>query len=317
MITTDINKAIQVLQHKGVVAIPTETVYGLAANAFDDEAVQKIFTLKNRPTFNPLIVHLASATQLTTVATNIPATAYALANAFWPGPLTLVLQKQTNISSFVTASKQTIAVRVPQHGLTQQLLQQLDFPLAAPSANPFGSISPTTAQHVYHYFEERVPIILDGGECTAGVESTIIGFQHEQPVLYRHGAISMEALAAVVGDITMLPKHTTSIEAPGMLASHYAPKTPLVLMEDVAYGLSLYTHLKVGLLVFRQLPNLAHVCGEVLSKNGSLEEAAHHLYAAMHRLDAANYDVIIAERLPNYGVGITVNDRLERASYRS
>ena len=175
-----INAAVKALENNEIVAIPTETVYGLAGNAYSETAVEKIFALKNRPHFNPLIVHIKSAAVLTSVAKNIPLVALQLADAFWPGPLTLVLEKQEHIPDIVTGGKNTVGVRVPNHPIALELLEQLDFPLAAPSANPFGSISPTTAKHVADYFTDTLTIILDGGSCDKGIESTIIGFENGQ-----------------------------------------------------------------------------------------------------------------------------------------
>ena len=169
MITTNMDVAKQVLSDEGIIAIPTETVYGLAGNAYSVKAVEKIFALKRRPHFNPLIVHIKSAASITDVACDIPAAAILLATQFWPGPLTLLLNKKPNIPDIVTAGKKTVAVRVPNHLLTLNLLEQLDFPLAAPSANPFGSISPTSSAHVYSYFKEDLAVILDGGNCNNGV----------------------------------------------------------------------------------------------------------------------------------------------------
>ena len=179
-----IQAAVAALQNNEIVGMPTETVYGLAGNAYSEVAVQKIFALKNRPHYNPLIVHIKSAGYLQQVAKNIPAVALKLADAFWPGPLTLVLEKQDHISDIVTGGKNTVGVRVPGHTVALELLEALDFPLAAPSANPFGSISPTTAKHVADYFTNTLDIILDGGSCDKGIESTIIGFENEEPILY-------------------------------------------------------------------------------------------------------------------------------------
>ena len=193
----DILKAKEVLQKNELIAIPTETVYGLAGNAYSETAVKKIFELKQRPFYNPLIVHIKNTAALDTVACEIPEMAYALAKEFWPGSLTLLLKKKDHIPEIITAGKATVAVRVPNHPLTLALLEQLDFPLAAPSANPFGSISPTTAQHVADYFKGNLEIILDGGECQNGLESTIIGFENDQAVLYRHGSIATEAIEKI------------------------------------------------------------------------------------------------------------------------
>jgi len=194
MITTDLAAAVEALTAHQIIAIPTETVYGLAGNAFSEEAIAKIFKLKKRPLYNPLIVHIKSVDFLTKVAQEIPEVALVLAKAFWPGPLTLVLKKRSIIPDIVTAGKDTVAIRVPNHPMTSQLLNELDFPLAAPSANPFGSISPTTAHHVSHYFSEELDVILDGGTCERGIESTIIGFENDLPIVYRLGVITLKII---------------------------------------------------------------------------------------------------------------------------
>ena len=204
MITTDIKKAKKALKKNKLVAIPTETVYGLAGNAYDESALVEIFKLKNRPFYNPLIIHIKSASSITDVAIDIPESAMILAEKFWPGPLTLVLKKQPHISDLITAGKDTVAVRVPNHPVALELLDKLDFPLAAPSANPFGSISPTNADHVFNYFGGKLEVILDGGECEKGLESTIIGFEENQPILYRHGSISSEEIEKITGKLSTI-----------------------------------------------------------------------------------------------------------------
>jgi L-threonylcarbamoyladenylate synthase len=314
VITTNLNEAKQALIDGNIIAIPTETVYGLAGNAFNESAVEKIFALKKRPFFNPLIVHIKSAAYLEDVATDIPEIAISLAQAFWPGPLTLVLKKQPHISDLVTAGKETVAIRMPNHPLTLELLQGLEFPLAAPSANPFGSISPTSAVHVSNYFNDELDVILDGGACEKGVESTIIGFENNQPILYRHGSISVEDIEAVVGKIKVVVNNDNKPDAPGMLSRHYAPMTDTFLTDDVKALIKSFSDKKIGLLLFKDEIKEGHIIHqEILSKTGNPDEAAKNLYAAMHRLDKSNLDVIIAERLPNKGLGKTVNDRLERA----
>jgi L-threonylcarbamoyladenylate synthase len=315
MITTDVNRAIEVLQKNELIAIPTETVYGLAGNAYSETAIKNIFTLKNRPFYNPLIVHVQSAACISDVALDIPETALLLAEKCWPGPLTLVLKKQEHISDLITAGKETVAVRVPSHPLTLALLDKLPFPLAAPSANPFGSISPTTASHVLHYFGTELNVILDGGECEKGVESTIIGFENNKPILYRYGSISIEEIENIVGKLSIVTNSERSPTAPGMLSRHYAPITDTYLSDDIADLVKCFEGKKIGLLVFKnpyQNNNIAHQ--EILSKSGNFEEAAKNLYAAMHRLDQHKLDVILAERLPDVGLGKTINDKLERAT---
>jgi L-threonylcarbamoyladenylate synthase len=318
MITTNTNKAKQILINDDIVAIPTETVYGLAGNAFSKKALKKIFTLKKRPFYNPLIVHIRSAPFLNTVACDVPDIAMKLADAFWPGPLTLVLKKQPHIPDLVTSGKETVAVRVPNHPLTLELLAKLDFPLAAPSANPFGAISPTTAEHVSNYFKEELEIILDGGECEKGIESTIIGFENNQPILYRHGSIAVEEIEQIVGKVIVFTKNDAKPNAPGMLSRHYAPRTDTYLTNNVNELIKTFADKKIGLLLFKdEIIDRKDIFQEVLSKTGNLNEAAKNLYATMHRLDNSNLDVIIAEKFPNIGLGKTINDRLERAIKKS
>lgn len=314
MITKNIQLAIEALQNNQLVALPTETVYGLAGNAYEEKAIKKIFELKKRPLYNPLIVHLHSAKQLDEVAKDIPEKALILAEKFWPGSLTLVLKKQPHIPDLVTAGKDTVAVRVPQHLMALALLELLDFPLVAPSANPFGSISPTSAQHVDAYFKEQLPVILDGGNCVNGVESTIIGFNGNTPILYRHGAVSVEELEDCIGPIEYSTHNDISPNAPGMLSRHYAPQTETRLVENISEAIHQSSGKRVGVLSFKEL-SIAQVveAQEILSPKGDLKEAARNLYAALHRLDAQHLDLIIAERFPNEGLGITLNDRLQRA----
>ena len=282
MITTDLNLVNETLKKDDVVAIPTETVYGLAGNAFKDSSVEKIFQLKERPAFNPLIVHIAKPELLDQVATSIPPNAQLLADAFWPGPLTLVLDKKDQILDRVTAGKSTVAVRVPNHPLTLKLLQELEFPLAAPSANPFGSISPTSAAHVDAYFNERLSLILDGGPCRNGLESTIIGFEDNRPLLYRHGALAINDIEKVVGKVEVNTKNDQSPKAPGMLSRHYAPKTSTILSKNPVEALETFSNKKIGLLSLQkiELSNI-EIYQEILSTDGNLKEAAKNLYAAL------------------------------------
>jgi L-threonylcarbamoyladenylate synthase len=314
MITDNIKEAIEVLNKNELVAIPTETVYGLAANAYNDEAIKKIFELKKRPLYNPLIVHIKSADYLEEVAQNIPQNALVLAQKFWPGPLTLLLDKKPHISHLLTAGKETVAVRVPNHPFILAVLEKIDYPLAAPSANPFGSISPTCAEHVFNYFGDSLQVILNGGECERGIESTIIGFEDNKPILYRHGSLSIEDIEQVVGDLTVKTKDDINPNAPGMLSRHYSPLTETHLTDSIDELIKQFEGKKIGLLLFKnQFLTSEHHVQEILSKNGDLVEASRNLYAALHRLDKANMDVIIAEKLPNYGMGKTLNDRLQRA----
>lgn len=314
-ISTDINKAKKILENNELVAIPTETVYGLAGNIYNESAIKKIFETKKRPFFNPLIVHIHNKNQLQEIAIEIPEKAQQLANTFWPGSLTLVLKKKSNIPDIITAGKDTVAVRIPNHKLTLDLLKSLQFPLAAPSANPFGSISPTTAKHVADYFPNDIQMVLDGGNCQNGIESTIIGFENEQPILYRLGSLSVEEIEAIVGYIKIKNNNEKSPNAPGMLSKHYAPKTKTILVDNVESELLLHQNKKIGVLTFQNtITNQTIESIEILSKKGDMKEAMSNLYAAMHRLDKLNLDLIITGKFPENDLGKSINDRLHRAT---
>ena len=316
IISKDIQKAVQLLTENQLVAIPTETVYGLAGNIFSEKAIKSIFSTKKRPFFNPLIVHIPSIDSLSDLVTHVPEKAKLLAAAFWPGSLTLVLKKSNKIPDLITAGKDTVAVRVPNHPITLALLKKLPFPLAAPSANPFGSISPTKPAHVENYFRNSIKMVLDGGSCANGIESTIIGFENEEPVIYRLGALALEEIEAVIGTISIKNKKEEKPDAPGMLARHYAPKTSTFLVDDVAAEIEKNTGKKMGVLVFKSSLNNENITEIILSKNGSLQEAASRLYSAMHDLDSKNLDLIIAERFSEFGLGKSINDRLQRATFK-
>lgn len=315
IISKDISKAVALLQAEDVVAIPTETVYGLAGNIFSEKAINCIFETKQRPFFNPLIVHIASVAELPNIASYIPEKAKLLADAFWPGPLTLVLPKQSNIPDVITAGKDTVAVRVPNHPITLKLLQQLEFPLAAPSANPFGSISPTTAQHVSDYFKNDLQMVLDGGPCQRGIESTIIGFDGDDPIIYRLGSTAIEAIERVVGSIPIKNKQEIAPNAPGMLERHYAPSTETILTNDMSEVIKNNAEKRIGVLAFSTTFNHDSIAFQiVLSQTKNDQEAASKLYDALHQLDKQDLDLIIAERLPDIGLGKSINDRLQRAT---
>ena len=316
IISKDIQKAAQLLTDEQLVAIPTETVYGLAGNIFSEKAIKSIFSTKKRPFFNPLIVHIHNIDSLESLATHIPEKAKLLAAAFWPGSLTLVLKKSHKIPDLITAGKDTVAIRIPNHPVTLALLKQLPFPLAAPSANPFGSISPTKPEHVARYFKNDIQMVLDGGSCANGIESTIIGFENDEPIIYRLGALPLEDIEAVVGKLVVKNNKEENPDAPGMLARHYAPKTSTFLVTDVLSEVKKHAGKKIGILVFKSSLNYENITEIVLSKEGSMQEAASKLYAAMHALDHKNLDIIIAERFPNFGLGNSINDRLQRATFK-
>ncbi|TDE06886.1 L-threonylcarbamoyladenylate synthase [Flavobacterium sandaracinum] len=315
MISNDIELAVDLLKMEDIIGFPTETVYGLAGNIYSEKAIDTIYRTKQRPSFNPLIVHIKKIEDLNKVAIEIPESAKILAKKFWPGPLTLLLKKHASVPDRITAGKPTVAVRIPNHPVALSLLHQLDFPLAAPSANPFSSISPTSAEHVQNYFGDKLKMVLDGGVCKAGIESTIVGFDDDEIIIYRLGAISKEEIENSVGPVSLLNKNENAPEAPGMLSRHYAPKSTLFLTTNVLEKIKLFSGKKIGLLLFKKTEkNPAVVCQISLSPSGNLQEAASNLYAALHELDTMQIDVIIAERFPDNDLGRTINDRLERAS---
>lgn len=308
-----IQKAADFLKAGGVVAFPTETVYGLGADAFNAQAVARIFEIKQRPCFDPLIVHVNSLDQLAFLVDRIPAMAKALIEAFWPGPLTLVFSKNQRVPDLVTSGLPTVAVRIPRHPLALELIRQADAPLAAPSANQFGYTSPTTAKHVFNQLGDKVDLVLDGGACSVGIESTIVSLVEETPVLLRAGGTAIDEIERVTGPLGRSPHAADRPSAPGQLSRHYATRTPLLFCESVERS---HYAKRIGLLTLRPPPKREDFAViEVLSSIGDLREAAANLFAAMHRLDAMSLDLILAERVPDTGLGLAINDRLRRAAH--
>ena len=310
----DIDKAAALLQAGQCVAIPTETVYGLAANAFDTKAVADIFRIKNRPSFDPLIVHCDSLDKVKALVREMPEWALKLAQHFWPGPLTLVLPKSENVPYAVSSGLDTVGVRIPNHPLTLELLGRLPFPLAAPSANPFGYVSPTTAQHVAESLPLLPEYILDGGPCAKGIESTIIGSENGKAYLYRLGSLSLEDIENLIGKVEIKLNASSNPQAPGQLKIHYAPKVPLLEM-DLEEAKKTYPLDKIGQLAFRNGDTEIkeeHRC--ILSAQGDLYEAARNLFSALRALDNMDIEVAIFRYVENTGVGKAINDRLKRAS---
>jgi L-threonylcarbamoyladenylate synthase len=309
----DINKAKQALMNGDLVGIPTETVYGLAGNALNEDAVLKIFATKNRPSFDPLIIHSNSIEKLERWVKPIPTSLKHIAQHFWPGPLTILVPKQAMVPDLVTSGLENVAIRIPNHTLTLSLLEELDFPLAAPSANPFGYISPTTAMHVNDQLGNQIPYILDGGACNVGVESTIIQWIGNDIEVLRLGGLSIEQLEDYTQQkIKLHLNQSSNPAAPGMLKSHYAPRKPLYI-GNIEELMQQNKHLKVGVLSFQKTYPEAAVCYP-LSKDGSDMEASKNLFHYMRRLDQANIDIILTEYIPYSGLGRAVNDRLKRAS---
>lgn len=310
-----IQEAKDSLEKGDLVAIPTETVYGLAANALNPKAVTKIFQAKNRPSFDPLIVHCASIEAIEEYVNGFPEKARYLAKQFWAGALTLVLPKKEIIPDLVTAGLDTVAVRVPNHPLTLELLEKLDFPLAAPSANPFGYVSPTSAEHVEEQLGDKVSFILDGGKSTIGIESTIISFAENEPIVYRLGGISLEQIEGAIGTIAVKTHSSSNPKAPGMLASHYAPRKKVKITKIEEYLENTESLEKVGILSFRKkYDNIQNEKQVILSEEGDFAEATQNLFAGMRYLDKQNIDIILTELLPEKDLGRAINDRLRRAS---
>lgn len=311
----NIRRAGELVRRGGLVAFPTETVYGLGADARNEAAVRRIFEAKGRPHADPLIVHVEHFGALDGVCGGIDERVRRLANALWPGPLTLVLPKNPSVSDIVTAGQRTVAVRVPAHPVALALLREAACPIAAPSANPFGYLSPTRADHVVRQLGTRVDFVLDGGPCTVGLESTIVDLSGRTPALLRPGAIETERIEALIGTLVRPPPGAEP-RAPGQLESHYAPRTRLVLLPALVTAAQAGE--RVGLLRFSgAAPPLADFGAvEVLSPPGDLHEAAANLFASLHRLDDAGLDVIYAEPLPEIGLGAAMADRLRRAAAR-
>lgn len=331
----EIARAAAVLRAGGLVAFPTETVYGLGANALDERAVARVFEVKGRPRFDPLIVHVAEMNWLPRIVAEFPPRAAELARCFWPGPLTLVLPKTDLIPELVTAGSPAVAVRMPNHPTALELLRQVDLPIAAPSANLFGRISPTTAEHVREQLGNAVDMILDGGPCTVGVESTVLQLTPAGALLLRPGGVTIEELESVIGPIEIpAPAENPALQSadepllsPGRLPQHYAPRTPLLLIDPGDYPSKLQSgrgapapgtataEPRVGLLAFEPPADTAHFAQiEVLSPTGDLREAASRFFAALRRLDAAGLDLVVAETFPEHGLGRALNDRLRRAA---
>jgi L-threonylcarbamoyladenylate synthase len=308
----DLVLAKQLLEEGELVAIPTETVYGLAGNALSIESITKIFLVKNRPQFDPLIVHVSSLHAVGDYVEYIPDQAKALAEKFWPGPLTLLLKRKNIVPDLATSGLDTVGIRCPDHLLTQELLAILKFPLAAPSANPFGYISPTKPEHVNEQLGGKIKYILDGGECPVGIESTIIGFDTERPVVYRLGGLSIEEIEKVIGKVNVQIHSSSNPKAPGQLKSHYAPLKKFILgnLDDL---ISIYSKHTIGVLSFQRNLNIPNQI--ILSPSGNLEEAAQKLFSALRELDKMPVDIILGELVPEEGLGRAINDRLRRAAF--
>lgn len=316
-------RAAAILRRGGLVAIPTETVYGLAANAFDADAVGRIYVAKGRPSFNPVIVHLADASELPRVAIEVPDLARDLAGRFWPGPLTLVLRRHPSIPDAVTGGSDTVGIRVPDHAVARAVIRAAGVPLAAPSANPFMRVSPTTAQHVEDQLGDRVELVLDAGPASVGIESTVVDLTTDPPRLLRPGGISREALEAVTGalDASPEPDDPTAVRpSPGMVPRHYSPRAALTLFDHDALAEAIRAveeGLRRGMRV--ALVSWSAPTGAPALLRMPNEPAAYaaRLYAVLHELDARLIDTAWVERPPMAAPGWdAVLDRLTRAAAR-
>lgn len=310
----NIMKSAEILKNGGLVGIPTETVYGLGGNAFSAEAVTKIFAAKERPFFDPLIVHIADFESINNIAIIESDKVRKLADAFWPGPLTMILKKRENIPLIVTSGLDTVAIRMPNHKVALEIIKNGGGAIAAPSANPFGYLSPTSAEHVEEQLGKRIDMIIDGGNCTIGVESTVIDMTAVIPTILRPGGLEKEKIESVIGEVRMLDRKDKKISAPGQMENHYAPSRSLFIVDTITE--EMVSENRSGILLFRENKEFENKNKniEVLSKDGDLLEASSRLFHCLHLLDKCDIDVIYAQRVPEEGLGIAIMDRLYKAS---
>jgi L-threonylcarbamoyladenylate synthase len=323
-----LEQAAAIIRRGGLVAFPTETVYALGADVFNAAAVQKVFAAKGRPGTDPLIVHISSREQLQQIGREVPPLAQQLMDAFWPGPLTLVLPRRENIPAEVSAGKDTVAVRLPAHPIICGLIEQAGVPVVGPSANRFGHTSPTTARHVLDDLDGRIDAVIDSGSTRIGVESTVVDISGSQPRLLRPGGISLEQLRQFIPGLDFTPAYlseATAASGPGMLLTHYAPRARLVLYEGPAERVRaalleaiserIHQGKRVGVIVIRDEASPYEQAGAVvIQAGGTLEAAASGLFKAMRELDSAGVDVILANAPEPVGLGLVIRDRLIRAA---
>jgi L-threonylcarbamoyladenylate synthase len=326
---TDLILAKKLLTEGKLVAIPTETVYGLAANGLDETAVAGIFSAKNRPTFDPLILHVASIEQAQSLCTDWPEMADKLARAFWPGPLTLILPKADHVPDLTTSGQPTVGIRMPNNRLTLELLRTLPFPLAAPSANPFGYVSPTNAQHVADQLGDRIDYILNDGDCSVGIESTIIAIDNGAPKVLRLGGLSLERIAEILG-VPVLEhlNQNSNPQAPGQLDQHYSPRCKLIALNtmpaadiDPSVSIIYFSKDKAqrgsdNISSYGSVNISSYGSHYYLSDSGDTNQAASNLFSTLRRLDQDNQKIAYFEWAPNEGLGRAINDRLQRAAFQ-
>jgi len=304
--------AADLIKSGSVVSFPTETVYGLGADAFNPLAVTKIFEIKQRPFFDPIIVHIAHESQIDLIAKNADDRIRHLTGCFWPGPLTLILEKTKKVPDIVTSGLETVAVRMPRHPLAKELIIKSGTPIAAPSANRFGCISPTEAVHVHNQLGANIELILDGGKCQVGVESTIIKVEKERVILLRPGGIPVEDIESVAGPVEKASE-SGKPEAPGQLPYHYSPETKIKIVNNIAEYKEVDDDTAILLFKNNSIIEMNDSV-EILSPKGDLREAASNLFSALHRLDSLGKKLIIAESVPEKGLGLAIMDRLNRAA---
>jgi L-threonylcarbamoyladenylate synthase len=311
----NIRLAASAIKSGGLVAFPTETVYGLGANGFDSIAVAKIFKAKNRPSFNPLILHLPSKSYLEKVTTCTNEKVMMLIENFLPGPLTLVLPKSNNVPEIVSAGNPTVGIRIPDNKIALDFISACEVPIAAPSANMFGMLSPTTAAHVADQLGERIDFIIDGGSCNVGVESTIIEFDGSRFYILRHGGLPVEKIESLLDEKLPFKSDAIKPNSPGQLKSHYAPRVPVAFIDEV--NLEKINREKTGILVFSKREKFGKFPSEkVLSENGNLEEASANLFNYLHKFEEENLELILVEKVPEEGLGKAIMDRLIKATNR-
>ncbi len=311
-ISRQIELGARLIKEGKTAAFPTETVYGLGADAFNAAAVSRIFEIKGRPQNNPLIVHISKIEHIEKIAAIIPDKAVSLAEYFWPGALTIVLPKRNEIPDIVTSGNPTVAIRMPANPIALELINLSQTPIAAPSANAFTCTSPTTAEHVREQLGDKCDLIIDGGACRIGVESTVISFTGDRPLILRPGGVSIEQIESVIGKVDTLSTAVRAAESPGMMPNHYAPRTPLALVSEITPNIAQASD--VGVILFKPVAGIFHGPVEILSADGDMAEAAMNLYAAIRRLDAMGLRQIVSTKAPDTGIGQAINNRLEKAA---
>ena len=310
---TAITRAAEIIVSGGCVGMPTETVYGLAADATNPIACSHIFEIKNRPHFDPLIVHVSDHQMFASLTRGISDEIGMLIERFWPGPLTVVVPKSDLVPDIVTSGLPTVAIRMPRHDVALELIRAAGRPIAAPSANPFGYLSPTEAAHVEEQLGSRIEMIIDGGPCSVGVESTIVKFHEGRIHILRPGGISFEEISKITGNPVHHERVIDLPDSPGQLESHYSPRSRLCLIDE---GEDLPENESAALLAFcRNTRKNTFIRVEILSETGSMHEAAANLFSALHRLDESGALIVYAERIPSTGLGVAIMDRLKRGAF--